>query len=260
MLTHHHEIALDAIELRHSREKSPPLKAQTLKQTQTRLVMPEDQTDQGCDAQRGRAGDRLFQQSLSHAVPPKLFTDINTDLGSAAIRTAWQQFFEIEPANHATVRFCDPEWIFVRRMFAKPWQTRFDGGRLKLGRHHAGRDSGVVNFDDGRQVRLNSIANDQIHGFRFFVGLRLTAGELVGVSVELVSAVATGLAMGNANVGDTEAGGVADAVDEGDGVALGDDEGLGVGLGVGEGGMIFSQGCSGTLAPPISLTSVSQRA
>jgi hypothetical protein len=47
--------------------------------------------------------------------------------------------------------------------------------------------------------------------------------------------------MGNANVGDTEADGAADAVDEGDGVALGDDEGLGVGLGVGEGGMIFSQ-------------------
>ena len=47
--------------------------------------------------------------------------------------------------------------------------------------------------------------------------------------------------MGNANAGDTEADGVADAVDKGDGVALGDDEGLGVGLGVGEGGMIFSQ-------------------
>ena len=47
--------------------------------------------------------------------------------------------------------------------------------------------------------------------------------------------------MGNANVGDTEADGVAEAVDEGDCVVLGDDEGLGVGLGVGEGGMIFSQ-------------------
>jgi hypothetical protein len=42
-------------------------------------------------------------------------------------------------------------------------------------------------------------------------------------------------------------------------VRLEDGEGLGVGLGVGE-GMIFSQRCSGTLAPPISLTSVSQRA
>jgi hypothetical protein len=44
-----------------------------------------------------------------------------------------------------------------------------------------------------------------------------------------------------------------DAVDEGDG------EGLGVGLGVGE-GIMFSQRCNGTLAPPISFTSVSQRA
>lgn len=40
---------------------------------------------------------------------------------------------------------------------------------------------------------------------------------------------------------------------------LEDGEGLGVGLGVDE-GMIFSQRCSSTLAPPISLTSVSQRA
>jgi hypothetical protein len=61
------------------------------------------------------------------------------------------------------------------------------------------------------------------------------------VSVGLVCAVATGLPIGNANVGDTEADGVADTVDEGDAVALGDGEGLGVGLGVGEGGMIFSQ-------------------
>ena len=44
-----------------------------------------------------------------------------------------------------------------------------------------------------------------------------------------------------------------DAVDEGDG------EGLGVGLGVGE-GIMFSQRCNGTLAPPISFTSVSHRA
>ena len=126
-------------------------------------------------------------------------------------------------------------------MIAEPWQTRFDGGRLKLSCHHAGRHSSVVNFDDCRQIGLNSIPDDPIHGFRFFVGLRLTAGELVGVCVRFVCAVATGLTMGNANAGDTEADGVADAVDEGDGVALGDDEGLGVGLGVGEAEMIFSQ-------------------
>lgn len=72
--------------------------------------------------------------------------------------------------------------------------------------------------------------------------------------------VATGLDIGNANVGDREGVVVADIPDEGDGVALVDTNGLGVGLGVGEGGMIFSQRCSGTPAPPISLTSASQRA
>src|SRR6266542_702396 len=102
MLTHHHEIALDAIELRYSRQKSP-----------TRLVMPEDQTDQGCDSQRGRAGDRVFQQSLPHAATPEFLVDINADLGCAAIRTARQEFFEIEPANHATFRFRNPERIML---------------------------------------------------------------------------------------------------------------------------------------------------
>ena len=118
-------------------------------------------------------------------------------------------------------------------MIAEPRQTRFDRGRLKLGRHHARRHSGVVNLNDRRQIGLNSVAKDQIHGFRFFVGLRLTAGELVGASVGLVCAVAAGLAMGNANVGD--------AVDEEDGVTLGDGKGVEVGPGVGEGAMIFSQ-------------------
>lgn len=95
---------------------------------------------------------------------------------------------------------------------------------------------------------------------RFLIGLRLAAGELVGASVELDGVVANGLGIGNANVGDAESEAVADTLDEGDAVALGDARGLDTGLGVGEGGMIFSQRCSGTLAPPISLTSVSQRA
>ena len=69
----------------------------------------------------------------------------------------------------------------------------------------------------------------------------MTAGELVGASVGLGCAVAAGLEIGNANVGDTEADGVTDAVDDGDGVALADGATVGVGLGVREGGMIFSQ-------------------
>jgi hypothetical protein len=69
-------------------------------------------------------------------------------------------------------------------------------------------------------------------------GLRVAAGELVGVSVEPAGVVAAGLVTGNANVGDGKADPVGDAAN---GVPLGDGEGLGVGLGLGDGGMIFSQ-------------------
>jgi hypothetical protein len=100
-----------------------------------------------------------------------------------------------------------------------------------------------------------------IQGLRFFlVGLRLAVGEAVGKTVESGVAVATGLEMGNANAGDGELEGFGDTLDEGDAVAVGVAAGLDIGLGVGEGGMIFSQRCRGTLAPPISLTNVSQRA
>lgn len=87
------------------------------------------------------------------------------------------------------------------------------------------------------------------------MGLDLTAaaGELARPCFEPADAVAAGLETRNANVGAGEGEGVPDAVEEGDG------EGLGVGLGVGE-GIAFSQRCNGTLAPPISFTSVSQRA
>ena len=85
-------------------------------------------------------------------------------------------------------------------------------------------------------------------------------GDSAGESVELGVAVATGLVMGNAKVGDCEIETPADTLDEGDAVPFCVAGGLDTGLGVGEGGMIFSQRCSGTLAPPISLTSVSQRA
>lgn len=78
-----------------------------------------------------------------------------------------------------------------------------------------------------------------IHGLRFLTGLRLTAGGLVAVGAELVGVVATGVAMGNANVGDGKADAGTDAPGEGDAVIPGDGEG--VGLGVGEGAMMFSQ-------------------
>lgn len=84
---------------------------------------------------------------------------------------------------------------------------------------------------------------------RFLCGLRVAAGELFGVGVKLVGLVSAGLETGNAKVAEGEA----------DGVAVGDVAGLITGVGVGEGGTIFSQRCNGTLAPPISLTNVSQR-
>ena len=100
-----------------------------------------------------------------------------------------------------------------------------------------------------------------VQGLRFFlIGLRLAVGEGVGETVESGVAVATGLEMGNANVGDGEPEGFGDTLDEGEVVTVGVAAGLDIGLGVGEGGMIFSQRCNGALAPPISLTSVSQRA
>ena len=92
------------------------------------------------------------------------------------------------------------------------------------------------------------------------VGLRFAAGELLGASVESEVAVPAELGTGNANVGDGETDPVGDTPGEGDASVPGDTVGLDTGLGVGEGGMIFSQWCNGTLAPPISLTSVSQRA
>ena len=61
------------------------------------------------------------------------------------------------------------------------------------------------------------------------------------------------LGIGNANVAEGEADGVVDV--PGDGEAEG--VGVGVGVGVGGGGMMFSQWCSGTVAPPISFTNVS---
>lgn len=96
-----------------------------------------------------------------------------------------------------------------------------------------------------------------------------TRGEVAGVSVGLAGPAAAGpagLGMGNANGGDGDGDAAGDPPGDGDcagddvGIAPGDGEGLGVGVGVGGGGMIFSQRCSGTLAPPISFTNASQRA
>ena len=73
------------------------------------------------------------------------------------------------------------------------------------------------------------------------IGLRVTAGDFVGLSVESAGVVAPGLGTGNANVGDGDPEAVADTPDGEDAAALGDASGLCAGLGVGEGGIIFSQ-------------------
>src|SRR5213080_983255 len=159
MQSDYNKVPLHAVELRDRGKKSPAFEAEAIEQFQTRLVVSEDQPDQSCYSQRRRAGDCFFQQSLSDAVPPEVFMNINANLGCAAIRAAWQEFLEIEPADHAAVGFHYPEWMLVRRMFAEPRQTRFNRGRLKLGRHHARRHSGVVDVDDDWEIGFERVAD-----------------------------------------------------------------------------------------------------
>jgi hypothetical protein len=75
--------------------------------------MSEDETDQGRDAQRRCARDCLFQQSLPYTATPEFFINVNTDLDCAAICSARLEFFEIEPANHTTFPFRNPERILL---------------------------------------------------------------------------------------------------------------------------------------------------
>jgi hypothetical protein len=107
----------------------------------------------------------------------------------------------------------------------------------RLYEHNVETTALFPNFDAHRAPLTAS----HIHGLRFLIGLRFTAGEFVGVSVELVEVVATGSGTGKANVADGKGDAVADTPGEGDGVALGDASGLCTGVGVGEGRMIFSQ-------------------
>ena len=71
-----------------------------------------------------------------------------------------------------------------------------------------------------------------------------------------------GVVTGKANVAEGDEDEVVEGeAPGGDGeIGIGEAKGLGVGVGVGGGGMIFSQWCSGTVAPPISSTSFWQRA
>src|SRR5437899_3367202 len=102
-------------------------------------------------------------------------------------------------------------------MLAQPIAPLRNCDRLKLCCGDSGRDCCVVNLSDRWQIRLNSVANDHIQGFRFLIWLRVMAGDLPGVGVKLAAAVATGLESGNANVGEIEADAVADAVGDGAG-------------------------------------------
>ena len=88
-------------------------------------------------------------------------------------------------------------------------------------------------------------------------GVGLSKGEVVGIRDDdgPGDAASAGTERGKANVAE------GDAVGEisGDGLTLGTGVGDGLGVGVGGGGIMFRQRCNGTVAPPISLTSIWQR-
>src|SRR6266849_179883 len=154
MSSHHNEVTLHSIEPRNTWKQSPALEPEPLKQFQTRCVVREDKTDNCVDPERRRTRDCLFQQLPCYHATAKFLIDINADFGGAAISAARQECFEIQPTNHAAVKFRYPEWMLVRRMIAEPRQTRFNSGRLKLSRYHARRHSRIVNLDDGREIRF----------------------------------------------------------------------------------------------------------
>ena len=94
-----------------------------------------------------------------------------------------------------------------------------------------------------------------------------TSGEVVGINEgvgeKLPAADGEGnsVGVGKAKVGAISGAGEPDALSLGDGATLGEGDGVGVAVGVGVGvEMRFCHRYSGTLAPPISCTSFSQRA
>ena len=88
-------------------------------------------------------------------------------------------------------------------------------------------------------------------------------GSCRNVSRATAYLLGLGLASGNANVDNGEGGGAVGEAEgelnsgaiDGVGAALGLGLTVGLGVGVDKGGMMFSQWCSGTVAPPISSTS-----
>src|SRR5260370_34469503 len=103
--------------------------------------------------------DGFFQQTARDTTTPEFFIHVNADFSRAAIGAARQEFFEIQPADDVAIAFRYPEWMLVRRMFAEPRQTRFNCGRLKLGRHHARRHSGIINVDDDWEIGFERVAD-----------------------------------------------------------------------------------------------------
>src|SRR6266480_2090976 len=50
----------------------------------------------------------------SDALTSEAFVDIHADFGGTPVGAARQEFFEIEPADHATVAFRHPKWMLIR--------------------------------------------------------------------------------------------------------------------------------------------------
>src|SRR4051812_8746299 len=98
-LAENHQIALDAVEHGHARQRAPCVKAEAAKKAQARLVVAEHETEHGVDAERRRRRERGRQHLLAEPLTACAFVEVDTDFGGALIRGPAVEIRKAQPRD-----------------------------------------------------------------------------------------------------------------------------------------------------------------
>src|SRR5262249_52281353 len=140
-------------------KRAPALEAEGGEQAEARLVVAEDEADQGIEPEPRAAPDRLAEEPPPEATVATSFGHIDAHLGSTVVGGPAVEGLEAEPASHPPVHLDDPDRSTVLRMRLEPTDATLDRHLHGVGGGHAPRDGGVVDRHDRRQVALAGVAH-----------------------------------------------------------------------------------------------------
>ena len=157
---------MHSIEYSDARKMPPLLEAKLPAQLQARAIVRKHECQIRREPQLRSPNDRMLHQLRCNTGALSGWIDIDTHLGSGGVGRPSIEWLETQPSQYsflATGILENPDGVFREIAVAKPGTSRVQRHRFGIRRCEASGNCGIVDVDDGWQIRRIGIANHERH-------------------------------------------------------------------------------------------------